>query len=409
MHLENIVKKTLGIKDHRIVKIDSGTENIVVYLEAIRKRHLPCGNCGARSRVADRVRTERMFLHVPLWGIAMFLHYRPWRVRCPRCGLRREQLHWADGKEQITKQLSVTIATWARILAIDVVARMFGVHWNTVYGAVRKVVAYGLEHRDLGTILHIGVDEISRKKGHRYLTQVYDLGGRRLLWSGKDRKEETLREFFQIHGEQLRGTAIGVCCDMWAPYIKVIREFLPNAVLVFDRFHLMKHLLDAVDAVRKEEARELRKIDPEVLKGAKYVFLKNPENLTDRQRERMSHLEKLNLRINRAYLLKEEFKQLFLYRSRAWAEKFLTRWTRRVMYSRLKPLKKFVGLVRRHWDGILAWVTLSISNGAVEGMNNNAKAISHRSRGFSSAETFSSMLMHCMGDLPMPELSHSFV
>jgi len=170
----------------------------------------------------------------------------------------------------------------------------------------------------------------------------------------------------------------------------------------------MKHLLEEVDAVRKDEARELKKTNPGLLKGAKYMFLKNPENLTDHQRERMSHVETLNLRVNRAYLLKEKFKQLLTYRSIAYAEKFLRRWTRRVMYSRLKPLKRFVKMVRKHWDGILAWVTIPISNGAVEGMNNNAKAISHRSRGFSSVETYKTMLMHCMGDLPMPELSHSF-
>jgi len=409
VHMENIVKRTLGIKDHRIVKIDDGLENIVIHLAAIKNRHLPCCVCGKRAKRVDRVRTERDFLHVPLWGIAVFLRYRPWRVHCPDCGVHREALPWADGKERITKQLALTIAVWAKVLAVDVVASMFGVHWNTVYGAVKKAVAYGLEHRELGSILYIGVDEISRKKGHRYLTQVYDLEGKRLLWSGKDRKKETLEEFFRLHGEQLRRTVLGVCCDMWAPYITVITEHLPDAVLVFDRFHLMSHLLETVDEVRKDEARELKRTNPDLLKGTKYMYLKNPENHTEKQRERMSYVEKLNLRTNRSYLLKNEFRLLYSYRSRAHAEKFLLRWTRRVMYSRLAPMKKFVKLVRRHWEGILAWITSPISNGAVEGMNNNAKAISHRSRGFSSVETFKTMLMHCMGDLPMPEVSHSFL
>lgn len=409
MHLKNIVKDTLGIKDHRIVHIEQSTENIVITLDTIKRRNLPCGNCNKRAKVVDRVRNERTFLHVPLWGIAVFLRYWPRRVNCPDCGIRREQLPWADGKEQITKQLSVTIALWTKLLAVDVVAKMFGVHWNTVYAAVRKAVSYGLAHRKFGTLLYIGIDEIARKKGHHYMTQIYDLEKKQLLWNGKDRKEETLRAFFQAHGEQLRTTVVGVCCDMWAPYIKLIREYLPNAVLVFDRFHLVRHLLKAVDTVRKEEVRELKKTNPDLLKGSKYVFLKNPENLTDMQRERLSRIEKLNLRINRAYLLKEEFKELYRYHSRAWAEKFLIRWSRRVMYSRLQPLKKFVRLLRKHWDGVLAWVTLPLSNGAVEGMNNNAKVISHRARGFATYETFACMLMHCMADLPTQELSHSFM
>jgi transposase len=410
VHLENIIKKTIGIKDHRIVTIDSSTtENIVVHIDVIKRRQLPCGQCGTRARVVDRVRNERTFLHVPLWGIPVFLRYWPRRVKCPDCGIRREQLPWADGKEQMTKQLAVTIAIWAKVLAVDVVATMFGVHWNTVYAAVNKAVSYGLAHRKFGPILYIGVDEISRKKGHKYMTLVYDLEKKRLLWSGKDRKEETLRQFFETHGEQLRSTVVGVCCDMWAPYIKVIKEYLPDAVLVFDRFHLTRHLLNAVDTVRKDEARELKKTNPDLLKGTKYVFLKNPENLTDTQRERLSRIEKLNLRINRAYLLKEEFKELFRHRSKDKAEKFLKRWTRRAMYSRLQPLKKFVRMLRKHWDGVLAWVTVPISNGVVEAMNNNAKAISHRARGFASYETFACILMHCLADLPTQEMAHSFV
>jgi len=172
-----------------------------------------------------------------------------------------------------------------------------------------------------------------------------------LLWSGKDRRKETLLEFFDLYCEKLRGSVMGVCYDMWAPYISVITKHLPEAVLVFDRFHLMKHLLEEVDAVRKDEIRELKKTNPDLLKGAKYMFLKNPENLTGHHRERMSHVETLNLRVNRAYLLKEEFKQLFTYRSIAFAEKFRRRWTRWVRFSRLKPLEKIVKMERKHWDG----------------------------------------------------------
>ena len=294
MHLENIVKRTLEIKDHRITQIEEHGDNLTVHLEAISNRRLRCGSCRRRGRQADQVKNKREFQHIPFWGIAVFLQYRPRRVLCPDCGLRREALPWADGKERMTKQLGLTLAIWAKLLAIDVVSSLFGVHWNTVYSAIRKAVSYGEKHRDMSGILYIGVDEISRKKGHHYLTNVYDLQAKTLLWSGKGRKEETLRQFFETHGETLRGTVQAVCCDMWAAYISVIREQLPDAVLVFDRFLLGRHLLDAVDTVRKEESRELKKTHPDLLTGTTYVFLKNPENLTSRQRERLGYIEKLN-------------------------------------------------------------------------------------------------------------------
>ena len=408
MHIENLVKKTLGIKNHRIVDIDGSGDNLVVTLAAIKKRRLPCKECGHLSKQANR-KKEREWLHVPLWGIPVFLRYQPHRVHCPVHGLRLEAIPWADGKQRMTKHLSLTMAIWAKTLAVEVVAGMFGVHWNTVYAAIKRTVQFGLDHREMGSILYIGIDEISRRKGHRYLTNVYDLQEKILLWSGKDRKEETLREFFEAHGDKLRETVKGVCCDMWAPYIKVVQEYIPDAVLVFDRFHLMKHLLDSVDAVRKEEVRIQKNTDPDVVTGTKYVLLKNAENLTNRQKERLGYLVKLNARITRAYILKEDFRQFFTYSSRYWAERFLDKWMWRATHSRLRPIRKFAQLLKRHREGILAWIGMPISNGATEAMNNNAKAISHRARGFSTFETYACMLLHCMGGLKMPEYAHSFV
>lgn len=408
MHLENIVIQTLAIKDHRIKYIDTVGENVIIHIEAKRRRRLPCGVCGRRCKQVDATRS-RDFLHVPFWGMCVFLRYRPRRVQCPTCGLRREAIPWAQGKQRITNHLALTLAVWTKILAVDVVASLFGVHWNTVYAAVRRSVAYGLQHRTMNGILYIGVDEISRKKGHHYLTNVYDLQSKTLLWSGEGRSEQTMRAFFDTCGETLRHSVRGVCCDMWAPYMSMIKEYLPDAVLVFDKFHLIRHLLTAVDTVRKQEVRALQQSHPDLLKGTKYVFLRNPENLTSSQRQRLGYLEKLNLRITRAYLLKEKFKQFFRYRSRTWAEKFLRQWLWQATHARLKPMRDFARTVTRHLDGILAWIDVPINNGVVEALNNNAKAISHRSRGFATAQTYSLILLHCLGNLPMQELSHSFV
>jgi transposase len=313
------------------------------------------------------------------------------------------------GESPLSVPLSFVLATGAKLIAWQVVGQHFGFHWNTVRKAVKDVVDYGLENRDLSNLLYIGIDEISRKKGHVYHTQVYDLTEKRLIWSGEDRTSETLQTFFDELGEEGCEKIEAVCCDMWAPYMDVVKERLPNALLVFDKFHIVKHLMDAVDHVRKEEVRNLKDENPELLKKTRYIWLKNPWNLTDKQHLKLSELEKLNLKVNRAYLLKEAFRQFWTYTYPAWAKKYLDQWFFWATHSRLKPIRDFAWMIQRHQDDILNYFKARIDNGAVEALNNKAKAISHRAYGYRTSETFKLALLHGMGKLPMPELTHKFL
>lgn len=407
MLLSSIVRVTLGLKDHRIAAVKGGVDGLVVDLAPIRRRRLVCSGCGERVRPRDRL-PERTWRHVPLWGIPVTLTYRPVRVDCRGCGVRVETIPWSDGKSPLSEALIVTLATWSRLLAWDVVARLFGVSWSTVRLAVERAVAYGLEHRDVSQVVYLGMDEISRRRGHIYHTQIYDLGEKRLLWSAEGREAATARAFFETMGpawcEQLRA----ICCDMWAPYVDVVREMCPNAVIVFDKFHIIRHLLKAVNDVRKAEARALRKKHPKLLAGTRYVWLKNPENLTPAQEQRLSYLEKLNLKTNRAYLLKDLFSLFWDYRTKKQAKEFLRWWFWKATHSRLEPMRRFAWMLRRHEDGILAWIRTPIDNGAVEAMNNNAKAISHRARGYRTEKTFTLAMLHCLGKLSLPQTTHKF-
>lgn len=409
MLLKSIVKKTLGIKKHWIKKIVFREKEILIQLEHRMDWRLPCGHCGTLSKVRDRLK-ERKWKHVPLWGIPVIIHYRPCRVRCPHCKrIRVESMPWSQGKCRLTVGLIWLLSGWSKLLAWEVVAKQYNVHWNTVAAAVRQAVDYGLKHRDLGDVLCIGVDELSRRKGHVYVTNVYDLEAKRLIWSGEGRSQETLQAFFDEHGDALKEKVIGVCCDMWQPYIDMLQEHFPDAILIFDKFHIVQHLNKAVDEVRKAEALELKKENPELLKKSRYIWLKNPENLTDKQRSRLGHLEKMNLRTNRAYLLKEGFREFWNYWSKGWAKKFLNKWFWWATHSRLKPMRDFAWMLRRHQEGLLNYFELRIDNGAVEGMNNKAKVVSHRSYGFRTVKTYITALYHCMGDLPEPKLVHRFL
>ena len=292
MFIESIVKRTLGIKKHRIERIEEIEGKMIIELDCRKGWRLPCSHCGTLGRVRDRLKT-REWSHVPLWGIRVCIRYRPARVQCGHCGkVRVEAMPWSQGKCRLSVGFIWFLAAWAKLLPWDVIAQRFHVHWNTVASAVRQAVAYGLQHRDLGGVLYIGVDELSRRKRHVYVTNVYDLKAKRLIWSGEGRSKETLEKFFAEHGEALKDKVIGVCCDMWQPYMDMLQEHFPDALLIFDKFHIVQHLQRAVDEVRKEEARELKKTNPELLTKTRYLWLKNPEKLTDAQRRRLGHLQK---------------------------------------------------------------------------------------------------------------------
>jgi transposase len=408
MLVESIVRKTLELKKHCVNKVTEEHGEMIVYLVPDGRCRPVCSCCGIKGSGYDTLKSRR-WKHVPLWGIPVTLVYSPRRVQCTRCGVKVEAIPWAQGKSPVSLALSVVLATWAKIVAWEVVGKLFGFHWNTVRKAVKEVVQYGLKNRDLSNLLYIGIDEISRKKGHVYHTQVYDLTEKKLLWSGEDRTSETLEAFFDYLGKDRCEKIEAVCCDMWAPYVEVVKERLPHAVLVFDKFHIVRHLLDAVDQVRRQEAQKLKSENPELLNKTRYIWLKNPWNLTENQRLRLSDLEKLNLKINRAYLLKEGFRKFWDYTYQAWAKKYLDQWFWWATHSRLKPMRDFAWMIRRHQDDILNYFKVRIDNGAVEALNNKAKSISHRAYGYRTAETLKLALYHGMGKLPMPQLTHKFV
>ena len=407
MLISSIVRLTLGIKDHRVVSTILGNNELEIHLDAKRGRRLPCAVCGRPCRGKYKIR-ERRWLHVSLWGIPVLLYYCPRRVRCPEHGIKVEWIPWNMGKKPVSFPLITVLAFWSRMLAWDQVARLFHVSWNTVRSAVDAAVAYGRAREQYQGVRFIGIDEISRKKGHVYHTQVYDLAGKRLLWTGAHRDKDSLRRFFAWWGEERTAAIEGVCCDMWQNYIDVIRERCGESVIVFDKFHIVRHLLEAVDKVRRIEIKAIGGVDAEALKGTRYIWLKNPWNLTDRQEARLTDLLKSNLRIVKAYLLKELFRKLWDYTRRAWAANYLKRWFWWATHSRIKPLRDFAWMLRRHEEGILAYFDLRIDNGSVEAMNNNAKAISHRARGYRSETTFSLAMIHGLGKLELPKCRHTF-
>jgi transposase len=318
-------------------------------------------------------------------------------------------MSWAAGKKRLSKALAVVIATWARLLPWKQVARLFQCSWGTVASAVAHAVAFGLTQRELSDVTHIGIDEISRQKGHVYLTNVYDLKTGTLIWSGEGRTKDTLTAFFDFFGPERTARLVGICCDMWPSYIEAIKTKAPQATLVFDKFHIVRQLTEAMDKVRRQEVNDKNAEHQGILAGTRYIWLKNPWNLTEKQKASLSFLETLNLKLHRAYLLKESFRDFWQLATKDGAQKFMEQWSLWAMESKIKPMQDFALLLKRHEDNILTYFDLPISNGTVEGLNNKAKVISHRAYGFRSARNYILNLYHCMGNLPMPTTLHRFV
>ncbi|MGF6604935.1 transposase [Paraburkholderia sp. GAS448] len=302
------------------------------------------------------------------------------------CGVKVEALPWANGKHTLTRAYMIFLAQWARKLSWKETAQSFRTSWEKVFNAVEWVVDWGLNHRELGTVRALGVDEIQYGRGHQYLTLVYQIeaGCTRLLWIGQERTKESFARFFAMIGKPLCEKVEFVCSDMWKPYLEMIALHCPNALNILDRFHIVAKMNKAIDEVRADETRRMTRDGYEpVLKKSRCCLLKRRENLTDKQRLRMRELLRYNLRTVRAWLFKEEFQQLWDYVSPVWAGKFLDQWCTQVMRSRIEPMKKFARTVRAHRELILNYFRArkQFSSGIVEGLN-KAKVTMRKAYGF---------------------------
>ena len=372
-----------------------------------------CSRCHQPAPGYDQL-GERRFEFIPLWGFLVFLLYTMRRVDCRRCGaVVVEEVPWGDGKGQLTRAYMLFLARWARRLSWKETAAAFRTSWDKVFDAVEHVVTWGLEHRTLGPIDAIGVDEIQYAKGHKYLTLVYqiDIGITRLLWVGRERTIESFQGFFTTIGEELTSKIVFICSDMWEPYLKVVREKCSDALHILDRFHIVAKMNKALDEVRAEESRRMRiEGRAPILKKSRWLLLKREENLAEEQRFRLRDLLRYNLKTVRAYLLKEVFQQLWDYNSPTWAGKFLDDWCRQTMRSRIEPMKKIARSLRQHRELILNYFRAQklISSGAVEGLNNKAKVTMRRSYGFRTYRVLELALYHSLGKLPEPGCTHDF-
>lgn len=403
MRVTTLMNKLLRLRGFRVTGVEfEGRDRRVLVIKIARSfKLLTCPDCGTKVSGRFEERPPRRWRHLSVLGHMTFLEGTIRRLRCPRCELVvTEEVPWARPQSKFTRPFEDTVAFLAQKLPTTHVCEMLQISWVTVGSIADRVVDEWLDENRLSGLKRIGVDEISYRKHHRYLTVVVDHDTGAVVWVGEGKSSETLGAFFDELGPAGRESIELVTMDMSAAYQKAVREKLPRAEIVFDRFHLAKLAQDALDEVRRSKRDELERIKATSpggasTKGLRWILLKRPDHLTDTEDDRLSNLAALNAPLYRGYLLKETFLDLFEAPTLEQAETDLNAWLAWASRSRLKPFVRLARTVRRHRPGILRALELPLSNARLEGTNNKIRLLSHRAFGFHSAAALIGMIYLC--------------
>jgi len=322
------------------------------------------------------------------------------RVFCRRCQkVKQEKLDWLADSPFYTKRFAFYIGRRCRDSSIQDVAKEFHLDWKTVKALEKQYMREQLRRAGTPGPKIIGLDEVSLRKGHTYRVVVSDLGRKRPIWfGGEDRSEKSLDLFYGWLGEKKsQGIQLAVM-DMWKAFHNSTRKHAPQAAILFDKFHVIRHLNEALDKVRKSEYARLSGKDRRYIKGQKYTLLSRRENLDTDGRCALRMLLKANKRLNVAYLLKESFCQLWEYKKEGWARKFFDHWRSSLKWQRLRPYEEFAQMIESHWEGMAAFIQSEdkVSLGFVEGLNNKIRVIQRRAYGLRDEEYLRLKVLTCM-------------
>jgi len=332
--------------------------------------------------------------------VRIYLAFEVRRVACRHCGkVKSERLDFLGDNPFYTKRFARYVGRRCRNSTVTDIARELHLDWHSVKELDKQYMAAQLARAGTPAPKAIGIDEISIKKGHTYRIVVSDLIRKRPIWfGGEDRSEASMKMFYDwLWKRKAKGIRLAVM-DMWKPFRNATRAAAPQAAVLFDKFHVMRHLGEALDKVRRAEYARLAGDNRRFIKGQKYTLLSGRENLTLAGRKSLKLLLAANKRLNTAYLLKESFGQLWGYRSEAWARRFFENWKASLKWQRLKPYEKFAEMIDRHWDGIAAYCKPEnkVSLGFVEGANNKIRVIQRRAYGLRDEEYLRLKILTCM-------------
>jgi|SRR5579871_4652194 len=381
------------------VELNMKDQKVDVWAEHAADERWPCPDCGAHFALYDHSE-ERAWRHLDSCQFQTFLHARPPRVECPTHGVRQVKLPWAEPRSRFT-------ALFER-LAIDVLMessvvgsmRILRISWDEAWHIMERAVERGQRAKPERVPAQIGVDEKAAAKGQKYITIVCDIEQGTVEHIADERTQESLDSYFARFSEEELSGVEAIAMDMWDPYMRSVVDHVPKGAekIVFDRFHIMKTMSEAVNDVRKREHRELRAEGDETLTGSKYLWLYAEENLPDKHRERFAELKAINLKTARAWAIKESLRDLWCYLTKGWALRFWKRWHFWATHSRLEPVIEVAYRIKRRLANIVTYFKHRITNAVSEGLNSKIQTIKKTACGFRNREHFkTAIFFHCGG------------
>ena len=399
MRASTVLRIVLGIQALAVRGFHIDPTGLVV--DVVPTWSIPrCGECGKQCRSIHDGR-ERRWRHHDLAGMTLHLRYRIRRALCSGCGtVKTERVPWAAHGSNFTYAFEERAAFLVQQCSKTATAKLLRTTWRTLGTLVRRVVdrAHAAGGDRLDDLRLTGVDELSYRRHHEYVTVVVDHERRRIVWAARGKSAETLKGFFEDLGPERCAELEAVTIDLSAAYIKAVNESCPAATLIFDRFHIQRLVHDALDETRRDQVREAESKEAKAaLKGTRWALQKSPWNLTGLEAQTLAELERTNRPLFRAHLLKESLAAILDGRQINVARRRLLQWINEARRSRLPHFARVARTIARHLDGILAYIRLRLTNGPIEGLNGKARVITRRAFGFHSASALIAMLFLCCG------------
>jgi transposase len=393
VRITTVFNKLLSLQGAFVREVRFQPDAVVVTVARRGRRHR-CPQCSfsTHARYDSHVATWR---HIALGKWRVLIRAKVSRLVCPRHGVLTETVPWAAPEAGFTLDFEDLVAWLAREMNKTAVTRLAHIAWLTVGSIIARVVGRKLDADRLEQLYVIGIDEVSYRKGHKYLSVIADHRSGDPAWIAEGRSRETVGKFFDELGPERSEKVAIVTMDMCAAYVEEVKARAPNAQIAFDPFHVVKLANEAVHNVRRTEARDRKgSTEATVLKGSRWALLKAPENLRPAEQVRLAEVAALNARVYRGYLLKEELRALYLCGVGA-ARRHLEAWLRWASRSKLRPFVKLARTLRKYREGVLDAIRFGLSNGRLEGLNNKIGVLKHRAYGFHSAAALIAMIFLC--------------
>ena len=381
------------------VEINSKGNRVDVWIEHEKGIRFACPDCGTLSRIYDHA-PERVLRHLNTCAHQTFLHIRVPRIECPAHGVRLTISDFGEHNSGMTHSLESWIIDIAMECSVEATARLCGMSWDIGWSVIERAVKRGRKRKPYRLPPRIGIDEKAISKGHCYESLIYDLDGGTVEYVADDRKQSSLESYYRMFSEEERAKVETVAIDMWDPYIAATVAYIPgaNKKIVFDRFHVMGYIVDAVDKVRKQEHKALHEQGDDTLKGTKYLWLWSHENIPEYRRDEFEQLRSQDLKVSRAWAIKETLRHLWKYRYEKWMRRFFDQWYWWARHSRLAPIMKAAATLKTHIDNIVTYARHRITNALGESINAKIEKVKRMACGFRNKEHYKTAIyFHCGG------------